>query len=402
MKVHEFQAKALFREAGIPVPASDVAQDPAQAAAIYTRLGTPLAAVKAQIHAGGRGKAGGVKLGRSAAEASAAAQALLGKPLVTIQTGPKGQVVKRVLVEAGTDIAHEYYAAITVDRSRGAPVLMVSAEGGMDIEEVARRTPERILRETLDAEAGLRPWQARRLAYALGLPAGSITPAIDLLRRLGRMFLDLDASLVEVNPLVLRKDGQLVALDGKIDFDSNALYRHPQIAALRDRDEEDPRELAAAEAGLAYIALDGNIGCLVNGAGLAMGTMDTIQLAGGEPANFLDVGGGATKEQVTAAFRIIRSDARVQAILVNIFGGIMKCDVIAEGILAALRATGPGVPLVVRLEGTHVEKGRALLEESGLPLITATDLADAASKAVAAAHATAGPAAAGPATGAAR
>jgi succinyl-CoA synthetase beta subunit len=315
---------------------------------------------------------------------------MLGKPLVTIQTGPKGQVVKRVLVEAGTEIAHEYYAAITVDRSRGAPVLMVSAEGGMDIEEVARRTPEKILREPLDAEAGLWPWQARRLAFALGLPAGSIRPAVDLLRRLARMFLELDASLVEVNPLVRQPDGSLIALDGKIDFDSNALYRHPDVAALRDKDEEDPRELAAAEAGLTYIALDGNIGCLVNGAGLAMGTMDTIKLAGGEPANFLDVGGGATKEQVTAAFRIIRSDERVQAILVNIFGGIMKCDVIAEGIVAALRATGPGVPLVVRLEGTNVERGRALLEESGLPLITASDLQDAAEKAVAAARATAG------------
>ena len=390
MKVHEFQAKALFRKAGIPVPDGDVAADASEAAAVFTRLGAKLAVVKAQIHAGGRGKAGGVKLVRSADEARAAAAALLGQPLVTKQTGPKGQVVKRVLVEAGTEIAHEYYAAITVDRSRGAPVLMASAEGGMEIEEVARRTPERILRETLDAEAGLRAWQARRLAYGLGLPAPAIAPAIDLLRKLARSFLDLDASLVEVNPLVLRPDGQLIALDGKIDVDSNALYRHPDLAALRDKDEEDPREVAAAEAGLAYIALDGDIGCLVNGAGLAMGTMDTIKLAGGEPANFLDVGGGATKEQVTAAFRIIRSDARVKAILVNIFGGIMKCDVIAEGILAALRATGPGVPLVVRLEGTHVEKGRQLLDESGLPLITASDLADAASKAVAAARATAG------------
>ena len=390
MKVHEFQAKALFRKAGIPVPDGDVAADASGAAAVFTRLGAPLAVVKAQIHAGGRGKAGGVKLVRSAEEARAAAAALLGKPLVTIQTGPQGQVVRRVLVEAGTEIAHEYYAAITVDRSRGAPVLMASAEGGMEIEEVARRTPERILRETLDAEAGLRPWQARRLAYGPGLPAQAIAPAIDLLRKLGRTFLDLDASLVEVNPLVLRPDGGLIALDGKLDFDSNALYRHPDLAALRDKDEEDPREVAAAEAGLAYIALEGDIGCLVNGAGLAMGTMDTIQLAGGEPANFLDVGGGATKEQVTAAFRIIRSDERVKAILVNIFGGIMKCDVIAEGILAALRATGPGVPLVVRLEGTNVEKGRQLLEESGLPLVTAGDLADAASKVVAAARATAG------------
>ncbi|HZM01009.1 MAG TPA: ADP-forming succinate--CoA ligase subunit beta [Planctomycetota bacterium] len=386
MKVHEFQAKALFRQAGIPVPAGEVAVEPAQAAESFARLGAPLAVVKAQIHAGGRGKAGGVKLVRSAAEAASAAAALLGQPLVTIQTGPKGQLVRRVLVEAGTEIAHEYYAAITVDRSRGVPVLMVSSEGGMDIEEVARRTPERILRETLDAEAGLRPWQARRLAFALRLPAASIKPAVELLRRLARMFLDLDASLVEVNPLVLRPDGQLVALDGKLDFDGNALFRHPELAALRDKDEEDPRELAAAEAGLAYIALEGNIGCLVNGAGLAMGTMDTIQLAGGQPANFLDVGGGATREQVTAAVRIIRSDARVKAVLVNIFGGIMKCDVIAEGLLAALRATGPGVPLVVRLEGTNVERGRQLLEQSGLALITAVDLADAASKAVAAAQ----------------
>jgi len=387
MKIHEYQAKALFREAGIPVPRSVVATSAAAAGAAFNELGGALAVVKAQIHAGGRGKGGGVKLVRSAAEAQAAAAAMLGRPLVTHQTGPKGQVVKTVLVEQGSSIAHEYYVGITLDRARGRPVLMASTEGGMDIEAVAASAPEKILRAVLHPEVGLRDWQARTLCYGLHLPPAAVAPATRLLKTLARLFLDKDAALVEVNPLVLTSGDELVALDGKMTFDSNALYRHPEIVALRDMDEEDPRELAASAKGLTYISLDGNIGCLVNGAGLAMGTMDTIQIAGGSPANFLDVGGGATAEQVTAAFQIILSDPQVKAILVNIFGGIMKCDVIAEGILAAAAGTQLSVPLVVRLEGTNVERGREMLEASKLSIITATDLADAAAKAVAAAEA---------------
>jgi succinyl-CoA synthetase beta subunit len=389
MKIHEYQAKQLFREAGIPVPRGETATDADGAAGAYRRLDGGLAVVKAQIHAGGRGKGGGVKLVRSAEEAGAAAAAMLGRPLVTHQTGPQGRVVKTVLVEAGTEIAHEYYLGLTVDRSRGAPVFMASTEGGVDIEAVARDAPEQILRETLDPEAGLRAWQARRLAFGLGLPLKARGPAMDAMAKLVRLYLDKDASLVEINPLVLTDADGILALDAKMTFDDNALSRRPEILALRDPDEEDPREREAAEAGLAYIALDGNIGCLVNGAGLAMGTMDTIQLAGGRPANFLDVGGGATSEQVAAAFKIILSDKRVKAILVNIFGGIMKCDVIAQGIIEAAQETKLSVPLVVRLEGTNVELGRDLLEDSGIDLITASDLADAAAKAVAAAGAAA-------------
>ncbi len=382
MKIHEYQAKQLFREAGIPVPQGVVATDPDGVAAGFDELGGPLAVVKAQIHAGGRGKGGGVKLVRSAAEAREAAAAILSKPLVTHQTGPDGQPVKTLLVEAGSDIDHEYYVGITLDRSKGKPVLMASTEGGMDIETVAAETPEKILKVAINPDAGLQAWQARTIAYGLGLPAESIKQATKVFTALVDLFLAKDASIVEVNPLVTTKDGGVVALDGKINFDSNALYRHPEIVALRDIDEEDPREAQAAEVGLAYIALDGNIGCLVNGAGLAMGTMDTIQAAGGSPANFLDVGGGATAEQVSAAFKIILSDPAVKAILVNIFGGIMKCDVIAEGILAAASETKLSVPLVVRLEGTNVERGRELLETSDLDIITASDLADAAAKAV--------------------
>ena len=382
MKIHEYQAKELFREAGIPVPRGLVATDPEGAAKAYDELGGELAVVKAQIHAGGRGKGGGVKLVRSADEAREAALAILGNPLITHQTGPEGQVVKTVLVEAGSDIEHEYYLGITLDRARGLPVLMASTEGGMDIETVAAETPEKILRETVHPEAGLRDWQARNLAYGLGLPAEVVRPAGKLFKALVKLFLDKDASLVEINPLVVTKTNEVIALDGKINFDSNALYRHPEIVELRDVDEEDPREAQAAEVGLTYIALEGSIGCLVNGAGLAMGTMDTIKTAGGNPANFLDVGGGATAEQVSAAFNIIQSDPAVKAILVNIFGGIMKCDVIAEGIIAAASETSLSVPLVVRLEGTNVERGRELLETSDIDIITATDLGDAAAKAV--------------------
>jgi succinyl-CoA synthetase beta subunit len=385
MKIHEYQAKELFREAGIAVPRGGVARSGDEAAAAFEQLSAELAVVKAQIHAGGRGKGGGVKLVRSADDARAAADGMLGRPLVTHQTGPEGRVVKTVLVETGSQIAHEYYVGITIDRTRGVPVLMVSTEGGMDIEAVAAQTPEKILKEPIDVEAGLRSWQARRLAYGLGLPPSTLRVATGLLTRLVDLFIEKDCSLVEINPLVRTQTDELLALDGKINFDSSGLFRHPEILALRDLDEEDAREVEAAEAGLSYIALDGSIGCLVNGAGLAMGTMDTIKQAGGEPANFLDVGGGATTDQVTTAFRIILRDERVKAILVNIFGGIMKCDVIAEGIIAAARETQIGVPLVVRLEGTNVELGRDLLEDSGIDIITAGDLGDAAAKAVEAA-----------------
>jgi succinyl-CoA synthetase beta subunit len=382
VKIHEYQAKQLFREAGIQVPTGHVVATPAEVGAAFEALGQPLAVVKAQIHAGGRGKGGGVKLVRSALEAQQAAVAILAKPLVTPQTGPEGQLVKTLLIEEGCDIEHEYYVGITLDRGLGRPVLMASTEGGMDIETVAAETPEKILKVSVNPSGGLAAWQARAIAYGLGLPTDSIKPACRLFDQLARLYLEKDASLLEINPLALTKDGSLLALDGKINFDSNALYRHPEIVEMRDLDEEDPRESQAAEAGLTYIALDGTIGCLVNGAGLAMGTMDTIQLAGGSPANFLDVGGGATAEQVSAAFKIILSDPKVRAILVNIFGGIMKCDVIAAGIIAAASETKLRVPLVVRLEGTNVERGRELLETSGIDVITASDLADAAAKAV--------------------
>ncbi len=385
MKIHEYQAKELFRAAGIPVPMGHVVTVAEQAAAAFDQLGGALAVVKAQIHAGGRGKGGGVKLVKSAEEAAEAARGMLGQPLITPQTGPAGQIVKQVLVEAGTAIDRELYVGITLDRSLGCPVLMASTEGGMDIEEVAATAPEKILKEPIDPEAGLRGYQSRRLVYALGFPKASRKAAAELLQKLSRFSLEMDTSLVEINPLVIDTEGGVIALDAKVNFDDNGLFRHPDVVALRDIDEEDPRETQAEEAGLSYIALDGNIGCMVNGAGLAMGTMDTIQLAGGSPANFLDVGGGATSEQVKAAFKIILSDENVAAILVNIFGGIMKCDVIAEGIIEAAREVEIGVPLVVRLEGTNVERGRELLENSGIDLITASDLADAAAKAVEAA-----------------
>ncbi len=387
MKIHEYQAKQLFSEAGIPVPQGHVATSVDAAVDAYNALGGELAVVKAQIHAGGRGKGGGVKLVRSAAEAREAASAILGMSLVTHQTGPEGQTVKTLLVEAGSSILHEYYLGITLDRSLGMPVLMVSTEGGMDIETVAAATPEKIIKIAIDPDAGLQAWQARQLAYGLGLPAEAVRPAGKVFAAVSRLFLDKDASLVEINPLVTTSDNQVIALDGKVTFDPNALYRHPDIVEMRDEDEEDARELEAAEFGLSYISLDGNIGCMVNGAGLAMGTMDTIQLAGGAPANFLDVGGGATAEQVSAAFKIILSDAKVEAILVNIFGGIMKCDVIAEGIIGAAKEVGLDLPLIVRLEGTNVERGRELLDTSDLDIISASDLADAAAKAVQAAGA---------------
>jgi succinyl-CoA synthetase beta subunit len=385
VKLHEFQAKALFRAAGLPVPRGTAVETSPEAAAAFTALGGALAVVKAQIHAGGRGKAGGVRLVRSASEAATAAEALLGKPLVTHQTGPAGTVVRKVLVEEGTEIAREAYAAVVLDRRLETPVLMASAQGGMDIEEVAAKHPGAIVREPVDPDTGLAAFRARRVAFGLGFPKEAASRAAAVLSGLARVFLDQDASLVEVNPLVVTKDGRVVCLDGKVVLDDNALFRHPESAALADAAEEDAIERRAREAGLSYVRLDGDIGCLVNGAGLAMATMDLVKLHGGEPANFLDVGGGATAAQVTTAFRIILEDPKVRAILVNIFGGILRCDVLAEGVVEAVRAAELRVPLVVRLEGTNVERGREILRESGLRIRAATDLTDAAKKVVGAA-----------------
>lgn len=393
MKIHEFQAKELFRDAGIAVPQGIVAATPDEAAKAFEQLGGSLAVVKAQIHAGGRGKGTiktnpaqrGVELVKSADQARQVAANLLGQPLVTIQTGAEGQTVRRVYVEEGCDIARELYLGIVVDRATASPVLMVSTEGGMNIEEVAEKTPELIFKESFDPDLGLMPYQSRKLAHKLGLTGTSVRSAEKLFRGICKLFVELDCSLAEINPLVVTGSGDLIALDGKINFDDNALFRHPQLKELRDTGEEDPNELRAGAAGLSYVQLEGNIGCLVNGAGLAMSTMDLIKLHGGEPSNFLDVGGGANTDQVTEAFRILLGDPNVKAVLVNIFGGIMKCTTIASAILAAYRQVGFNVPLVVRLEGTEVEAGRKLLAESGVDIITAEGLTDAAKKVVAAA-----------------
>ncbi|CAM3379232.1 ADP-forming succinate--CoA ligase subunit beta [Hydrogenibacillus schlegelii] len=382
MNVHEYQAKALLRESGVPVPRGEVATSAEEAVEIARRLGGDLWVVKAQIHAGGRGKAGGVKLARSLDEVRAHAEALLGRTLVTHQTGPEGKVVRKVLVEEGTAIEREFYIGAVVDRATGRVVVMASSEGGVEIEAVAARAPEKIVKETVDPAVGLMPYQARKLAYAIGLPREAVGKAVPFFLNLYRVFVEKDASLAEINPLVLTRGGELVALDAKFNFDDNALFRRPEVAALRDLDEEDPKEVEASKYGLSYIALDGNIGCMVNGAGLAMATMDIIQFYGGRPANFLDVGGGASKEKVTAAFKIILADPNVKGIFVNIFGGIMKCDIIAEGIVAAAREVGLDRPLVVRLEGTNVELGKAILDRSGLPIISADTMADGAQKIV--------------------
>ena len=394
MKIHEFQAKDLLRAAGVPVLVGKVATSPAEAAAAFTALGTPICAVKAQIHAGGRGKGQvlatgqrGVELAKTAADAERIARGLLDQTLVTIQTGPAGQTVRKVFVESGCAIDRELYCAILVDRAAGSPVLIASTAGGMDIEEVAAKTPEKILSEPFDPDRGLAGWQARLLASKLDLPTAAWRHAETFFRRLCQAFVALDASLLEVNPLVLTKDGTLVALDAKMTFDDNALFRHPDIAALRDAAEEEPAEIRAAAAGLSYVKLEGTIGCLVNGAGLAMSTMDLVKLHGGEPANFLDVGGGADVKQVTEAFRIILSDTNVKAILVNIFGGIMRCTTIATALIEASKTVGFTVPLVVRLEGTEVEEGKKILAESGTAIITANGLTDAAQKVVAASKA---------------
>ena len=386
MNVHEFQAKALLRRYGVAVPDGREVTSPADAAAACAELGGRCV-IKAQIHAGGRGKAGGVKLCKSPAEAEAAARALLGKRLVTHQTGPGGREVKRLLAEALSEIERELYLGMVVDRTTGRLALMASSEGGVEIEEVAAHTPEKILRESIDPAVGLLAFQARKLAFGIGVPSASVNKAVAFMSGLYRAFVDSDASMAEINPLVLTKQGELLALDAKMGFDDNALFRHADVRALRDLNEEDAKEIAASEFDLNYVALDGTIGCMVNGAGLAMATMDIIKHFGGEPANFLDVGGGATAEKVTEAFKIILSDANVRAVLVNIFGGIMRCDVIATGVVEAARQVQLKLPVVVRLEGTNVELGRKILEQSGLNLISAADMSDAARKAVQAASA---------------
>jgi succinyl-CoA synthetase beta subunit len=387
MHLHEYQAKTLLADQGVPVPPGRLADSADAAAAAARALGGERWVVKAQVHAGGRGKAGGVRLCTSEAEVAAAAEALIGSRLATHQSGPEGLPVEQVLVEAATAVARELYLAALVDRGAGRVALMASAAGGMDIETVAAETPERLLLTHVDPVIGLLPWQGRRLGYGLGLSKPQVGALGDLLAGLYRLLTASDAALVEINPLVVTAAGDLLALDAKVNLDDNALYRHADLAGLRDPSQEDPRELAAAAHQLSYIALDGDIGCMVNGAGLAMATMDLVQLHGGAPANFLDVGGGTSAERVAEAFKLILSDGRVRAVLVNIFGGIVRCDLIAEGIVAAAREVALNVPLVVRLEGTRAAEGLALLAASGLALTTASSLADAAQQAVAAAAA---------------
>jgi succinyl-CoA synthetase beta subunit len=382
MNIHEYQAKALLAQFGVAVPKGGVAYTPEEAEKVARDLGGSVWVVKAQIHAGGRGKAGGVKVVKSVDDATAAAKAMLGIRLKTHQTGPEGKEVKRVYIEQGSQIARELYLGMLLDRATSRVTVMASAEGGMDIEEVAAKTPEKIVRVAVDPATGLQPFHARKIAFALGLEGKQVQAAVTFLDGLYRAFQGLDASLVEINPLVVTQTGELLALDAKMNFDDNALFRQPSVRALRDEDEEDPAELEASKHDLNYVKLSGNIGCMVNGAGLAMATMDIIKLYGGEPANFLDVGGGATRERVTTAFKLILSDPHVEGILVNIFGGIMRCDVIAEGVIAAAREVSLHVPLVVRLEGTNVELGKKILSQSGLPIVSADNLADAAEKIV--------------------
>ena len=382
MNIHEYQAKALLADFGVAVPKGKVAFSVDEAVKNAEELGGPVWVVKAQIHAGGRGKGGGVKVVKSMQEVEEASSDILGMQLVTHQTGPGGQEVKRLYIEDGCDIAQELYLGLLVDRASSRVTIVASTEGGMEIEQVAEESPEKILKVVVDPAIGLQPFHARKLAFGLGLEGAQVKSAVKFLSAMYRAFIELDASMVEINPLVVTGSGEMMALDAKMNFDSNALYRHPNVEGLRDEDEEDPAEVEAAEHELNYIKLDGSIGCMVNGAGLAMATMDIIQLYGSSPANFLDVGGGATTERVTVAFKIILSDPNVKGILVNIFGGIMKCDVIAEGIVAAAKEVKLHVPLVVRLEGTNVEKGKAILAESGLPILSADDLDDAAQKAV--------------------
>jgi len=382
MKIHEYQAKAILVKFGVPVPRGEVAFTKEEARAAAERLGTKIAVVKAQIHAGGRGKAGGVKLAKSVDEASSLAERILGMKLVTPQTGEEGRIVRRVLIEEGLDIKRELYLSILVDRVAGVPVFMASAAGGMEIEEVAKTHPEAILRETIHPATGMQPYHARKIAFGLGLPAEMLPVATAFFRSLYRAFMETDASLLEINPCVVTGDGRLVALDAKVNFDDNALYRHPEYKELRDLDEETPLEVEASKFKLNYIKLDGNVGCMVNGAGLAMATMDIIKLSGGSPANFLDVGGGASEEQVKNAFRILISDPNVRAVFVNIFGGILRCDVLAGGVVKAAKELALKVPIVVRMEGTNVKQGQEILRNSGLNFAVANGMKDGAEQAV--------------------
>jgi len=384
MKIHEYQGKEVLRQFGVPVPRGYPAFSVREATEAAQKLGGAVWVVKAQIHAGGRGKGGGVKLARTMAEVEALSGQILGMQLKTHQTGPEGQKVRRLLIEEGADIKKEYYLAALTDRATQKVAMMASSEGGMDIEEVAHATPEKIIKVFVDPATGLTDAQAGQLADGIGVPAASKAQAIDVFKKLYACYMGTDASLAEINPLILEGNGNIKALDAKFNFDSNALFRHPEIVAYRDLDEEDPAEIEASKFDLSYISLDGNIGCLVNGAGLAMATMDTIKLFGGEPANFLDVGGGATAEKVTEAFKIMLKNKSVKGILVNIFGGIMKCDTIAEGVIAACKAVNLQVPLVVRMKGTNEDLGKKMLKESGLPIISADTMAEAATKIVAA------------------
>jgi succinyl-CoA synthetase beta subunit len=382
MKIHEYQAKEILKRHGVPVPGGEVASTAADAREIAQHLGGSVVVVKAQIHAGGRGKGGGVKLARSADDAERIARDMLGMTLVTHQTGPEGRVVGRVLVEEGLQMTRELYLSLVLDRAAGKPVMMASAAGGMDIEEVAASTPEKIVRVYIEPGVGIVPFEARQVGFALGLDGPQVNKFVKLATSLYEAFLANDATMVEINPLVVTAAGDLLALDAKMNFDDNALYRHRDIRELRDLAEEDPLEIEASKFSLNYIHLDGNIGCMVNGAGLAMATMDIIKLAGGEPANFLDVGGGANAEQIRNAFKILMSDKNVKAVLINIFGGILRCDVLAQGVVAAVKELGVPVPIVIRMEGTNVEEGKKILRDSGMKLTTADSMDDAAAKVV--------------------
>jgi succinyl-CoA synthetase beta subunit len=385
MNVHEFQAKSLFAQFGVPVPRGKEVKTPLQAEKWAKELNSPVYVVKAQIHAGGRGKAGGVKITKNQAEVPGLAKDLMGKTLVTHQTGPKGRKVRRLLIEEGAGIAKELYLSLLVDRDTGWPIVIASTEGGMEIEEVAAHTPEKIIKEPIDPAAGFQPYNGRNVAFALGLNAiepAVVNPFVQMLGNLYRLFMDKNAAMVEINPLVITTDKKLIALDGKVSFDDNGLFKHADVQAMRDLNEEEPLEIEATANNLNYVKLDGNIGCMVNGAGLAMATMDVIKLAGSEPANFLDVGGGATKETVAAGFRILLKDKNVKGIFINIFGGIVRCERIAHGVIEAAKEVKIAVPLVVRLQGTNAEEGRKLLKESGLKLDVADDLWEAAQKIV--------------------
>ncbi len=382
MKIHEYQAKAILSRYGVPVPRGEVAFAASEARDIAQRLGGAVTVVKAQIHAGGRGKGGGVKLARSLEDAEQLAKQMIGMTLVTHQTGPEGKVVGRVLIEEGLQIARELYLSVIIDRATGSPVVIASAAGGMEIEEVAKSTPEKILKEPVNRAVGVQPFQARKLAFGMGLDGPQAAKYAKVLASIYNAFIATDASMIEINPLIVTAQGDLLALDAKVAFDDNALYRHPDIKELRDLTEEDPLEVEASKYALNYIRLDGTIGCMVNGAGLAMATMDIIKLAGGEPANFLDVGGGANQEQIRNAFKILMSDKNVKAVLINIFGGILRCDILSSGVVAAVKELGVKVPIVIRMEGTNVEEGKRILKESGLNFSTADSMGEAATKVV--------------------